>query len=52
MKTWSAPTKSTKIFSSDKKKSFRRNTATRCSYEHHTTSLVFNDPPAIPASGG
>jgi cytochrome P450 len=32
-------------WSSDKKVDFRPNFATSLLYEHHTTSLVFNDPP-------
>ncbi len=38
--------KSTKLFSSDKKKEFAPKYGTSLLYEHHTTSLVFNDPPA------
>lgn len=38
--------KSTKIFSSDKKKEFFPKYGDSPLYEHHTTSLVFNDPPA------
>jgi cytochrome P450 len=38
--------KSTKIFSSDKKKEFLPKYGDSLLYEHHTTSLVFNDPPA------
>ena len=38
--------KSTKLFSSDKKKEFFPKYGTSLLYEHHTTSLVFNDPPA------
>jgi cytochrome P450 len=38
--------KSTKIFSSDKKKEFAPKYGASLLYEHHTTSLVFNDPPA------
>src|SRR5664279_2550466 len=38
--------KNTKIFSSDKKKEFSPKYGTSLLYEHHTTSLVFNDPPA------
>jgi cytochrome P450 len=38
--------KSTKIFSSDKKKEFAPKYGDSLLYEHHTTSLVFNDPPA------
>jgi cytochrome P450 len=38
--------KSTKVFSSDKKKEFAPKYGASPLYEHHTTSLVFNDPPA------
>ena len=38
--------KSTKAFSSDKKKEFSPKYGDSFLYEHHTTSLVFNDPPA------
>src|SRR5258708_39076442 len=38
--------KSTKTFSSDKKKEFSPKYGASLLYEHHTTSLVFNDPPA------
>lgn len=38
--------KSTKVFSSDKKKEFFPKYGSSLLYEHHTTSLVFNDPPA------
>src|SRR5438552_8902279 len=38
--------KSTRIFSSDKKKEFAPKYGDSLLYEHHTTSLVFNDPPA------
>jgi cytochrome P450 len=38
--------KNTKIFSSDKKKEFSPKYGDSLLYEHHTTSLVFNDPPA------
>jgi cytochrome P450 len=38
--------KNTKLFSSDKKKEFSPKYGTSLLYEHHTTSLVFNDPPA------
>src|SRR6476661_2656016 len=38
--------KSTKLFSSDKKKEFAPKYGDSPLYEHHTTSLVFNDPPA------
>jgi cytochrome P450 len=38
--------KATKLFSSDKKKEFAPKYGNSPLYEHHTTSLVFNDPPA------
>ena len=38
--------KNTRAFSSDKKKEFAPKYGTSPLYEHHTTSLVFNDPPA------
>jgi len=38
--------KTTKVFSSDKKKEFLPKYGDSPLYEHHTTSLVFNDPPA------
>jgi cytochrome P450 len=38
--------KNTRIFSSDKKKEFLPKYGASLLYEHHTTSLVFNDPPA------
>ena len=38
--------KNTKRFSSDKKKEFYPKYGDSPLYEHHTTSLVFNDPPA------
>jgi hypothetical protein len=38
--------KNTKAFSSDKKKEFLPKYGNSPLYEHHTTSLVFNDPPA------
>ncbi len=38
--------KATKVFSSDKKKEFLPKYGDSLLYEHHTTSLVFNDPPA------
>ena len=38
--------KATKVFSSDKKKEFLPKYGDSFLYEHHTTSLVFNDPPA------
>ena len=38
--------KNTKAFSSDKKKEFLPKYGDSLLYEHHTTSLVFNDPPA------
>src|SRR5262245_16003653 len=38
--------KNTRIFSSDKKREFAPKYGESPLYEHHTTSLVFNDPPA------
>jgi cytochrome P450 len=38
--------KTTRVFSSDKKKEFSPKYGASLLYEHHTTSLVFNDPPA------
>ncbi len=38
--------KNTKVFSSDKKKEFLPKYGASLLYDHHTTSLVFNDPPA------
>ena len=38
--------KNTKAFSSDKKEEFSPKYGASLLYEHHTTSLVFNDPPA------
>src|SRR6478736_9396815 len=38
--------KTTKAFSSDKKREFLPKYGNSPLYEHHTTSLVFNDPPA------
>jgi cytochrome P450 len=38
--------KNTRVFSSDKKKEFAPKYGASPLYEHHTTSLVFNDPPA------
>jgi cytochrome P450 len=38
--------KGTRLFSSDKKKEFVPKYGNSLLYEHHTTSLVFNDPPA------
>jgi cytochrome P450 len=38
--------KNTKSFSSDKKKEFAPKYGASLLFEHHTTSLVFNDPPA------
>src|ERR1700730_18049596 len=38
--------KNTKVFSSDKKREFLPKYGASLLYEHHTTSLVFNDPPA------
>ena len=35
----------TETWSSDKKLDFRPNFSDSLLYEHHTTSLVFNDPP-------
>jgi hypothetical protein len=37
--------KNTKAFSSDKKKEFLPKYGASALYDHHTTSLVFNDPP-------
>src|SRR3984957_15193769 len=37
--------KDTKLFSSDKKIEFKPKFGDSLLYEHHTTSLVFNDPP-------
>ena len=37
--------KNTKAFSSDKKREFAPKYGNSLLYEHHTTSLVFNDPP-------
>ena len=37
--------KSTRLFSSDKKREFAPKYGNSLLYEHHTTSLVFNDPP-------
>src|ERR1700744_1838514 len=37
--------KNTRAFSSDKKKEFAPKYGNSLLYEHHTTSLVFNDPP-------
>jgi cytochrome P450 len=37
--------KNTKAFSSDKKREFLPKYGASLLYEHHTTSLVFNDPP-------
>src|SRR5438046_2664831 len=37
--------KNTKLFSSDKKKEFAPKYGDSLLFEHHTTSLVFNDPP-------
>src|SRR3954470_24390504 len=37
--------KNTKLFSSDKKREFFPKYGDSLLYEHHTTSLVFNDPP-------
>jgi cytochrome P450 len=38
--------KNTKVFSSDKKREFLPKYGASLLYEHHTASLVFNDPPA------
>jgi cytochrome P450 len=38
--------KNTRVFSSDKKREFAPKYGDSLLYEHHTTSLVFNDPPA------
>src|SRR5579872_7633733 len=38
--------KNTRVFSSGKKKEFAPKYGTSLLYDHHTTSLVFNDPPA------
>jgi cytochrome P450 len=38
--------KNTRFFSSDKKKEFGPKYGDSLLYQHHTTSLVFNDPPA------
>ena len=38
--------KNTRFFSSDKKKEFGPKYGNSLLYQHHTTSLVFNDPPA------
>jgi hypothetical protein len=38
--------KNTKLFSSDKRREFLPKYGNSPLYEHHTTSLVFNDPPA------
>src|SRR5580692_4619277 len=38
--------KNTKVFSSDKRREFSPKYGNSLLYEHHTTSLVFNDPPA------
>jgi cytochrome P450 len=38
--------KNTVLFSSDKKREFAPKYGSSLLYEHHTTSLVFNDPPA------
>src|SRR4051812_4129949 len=38
--------KATKTFSSDKKREFAPKYGNSLLYDHHTTSLVFNDPPA------
>src|ERR1700709_2165087 len=38
--------KETRLFSSDKKKEYAPKYGASPLYEHHTTSLIFNDPPA------
>src|SRR5438045_9080231 len=38
--------KNTKAFSSDKRREFAPKYGNSLLYDHHTTSLVFNDPPA------
>jgi cytochrome P450 len=38
--------KNTRLFSSDKKREFAPKYGASLLYEHHTTSMVFNDPPA------
>jgi cytochrome P450 len=38
--------KSTRLYSSDKRREFAPKYGASLLYEHHTTSLVFNDPPA------
>jgi cytochrome P450 len=38
--------KNTRLFSSDKRREFAPKYGDSLLYEHHTTSLVFNDPPA------
>jgi cytochrome P450 len=38
--------KNTRVFSSDKRREFAPKYGASLLYEHHTTSLVFNDPPA------
>ncbi|MGB3445334.1 MAG: cytochrome P450, partial [Xanthobacteraceae bacterium] len=38
--------KTTRAYSSDKKREFAPKYGSSLLYEHHTTSLVFNDPPA------
>jgi cytochrome P450 len=38
--------KNTRLFSSDKRREFAPKYGASLLYEHHTTSLVFNDPPA------
>ena len=37
--------KNPKLFSSDKQREFQPKYGNSALYEHHTTSLVFNDPP-------
>ncbi len=46
MTIWSPPTRTPSCSAPTRKRNSRRNTAASLLYEHHTTSLVFNDPPA------
>ena len=46
MTTSSPPTRTPRLSRSDKKKEFAPKYGDSLLYEHHTTSLVFNDPPA------
>ena len=46
MTIWLPPTRTPSCSARTRKRNSRRNTAIRLLYEHHTTSLVFNDPPA------